>query len=258
MEARLPFLISIPHAGETIPECVRDLVALTRADIVEDADAFTDQIYDLREHVHTVIQSDTARAVVDLNRDVTQMPPRHPDGVLKTVTSYKKPVYREGRFPDPGLVDRLIAEQYQPYHDKIRATMRTPDVVLGLDCHSMAEQAPPIEEQPGRRRPLICLGNAYGRACEMRYVETLAACFREVFVLEEEQVTLNEPFSGGFITRTHGNNPIPWIQLEINRSLYLRPPWYDASSRTISKDRLAELSALIVRVLRRFHRQITQ
>jgi N-formylglutamate deformylase len=71
-------------------------------------------------------------------------------------------------------------------------------------------------------------------------------------------VTLNEPFSGGFITRTHGNNPIPWIQLEINRSLYLRPPWYDASKWTISKGRLAELSSVIVRVLRRFHSKITR
>ena len=136
--------------------------------------------------------------------------------------------------------------------------MRAPGVVLGLDCHSMAEQAPPIEAQSGCRRPLVCLGNAYGRSCEMRYAETLATCFREVFALQEEQVTLNEPFSGGFITRTYGNNPIPWIQLEINRSLYLRPPCYDASKWTISKDRLAELSSLIVRVLRRFHSKITR
>jgi len=258
MESPLPFLISIPHGGENIPECVRDRVALTRADILEDADAFTGQIYDLRGYVHTVIQSDTARAVVDLNRDVTQMPPGHPDGLLKTVTCYKKPVYREGRFPNPGLVDRLIAEHYRPYHEKIRAAMRAPDIVLGLDCHSMAEQAPPIEAQPGCSRPLICLGNVYGRSCEMRYAETLAACVREVFALEEEQVTLNQPFSGGFITRAYGNNPIPWIQFEMNRSLYLRPPWYDSSKWTISKDRLAELSSLIVHVLRKFHSKITR
>jgi N-formylglutamate deformylase len=258
MESPLPFLISIPHGGEHIPECIRDRVALTRADILEDGDAFTRQIYDLGEHVHTVIQSDTARAVVDLNRDVSQMPPDHPDGVLKTVTCYKKPVYREGRFPSPGLVDRLIAEHYRPYHDRIRGAMENLSLVLGLDCHSMAEQAPPIEAQPGCRRPLICLSNACGRSCEMRYAETLAACFCEVLALDEEQVTLNEPFSGGFITCTYGNNPIPWIQLEINRSLYLRPPWHDASKWTISKDRLAELSSLILRVLRRFHCEITR
>ena len=71
-------------------------------------------------------------------------------------------------------------------------------------------------------------------------------------------MTLNEPFSGGFITRTHGNNPIPWIQLEINRSLYLRRPWHDASKWTISEDRVAELSSLIVCVLRRFHSKTGQ
>ena len=256
MHSQLPFLISIPHGGESIPECVRDRVVLSRADIIEDADAFTGRIYDLREHVHTVIKSDTARAVVDLNRDLIQMPPGHPDGLIKTVTCYKKPVYREGWFPNPALVEQLIAEHYRPYHDKIRAAMRTPDFVLGLDCHSMADQPPPIEAQSECCRPLICLGNACGRSCEMRHAEMLADCFREVFAMEEEQVTLNEPFSGGFITRTYGNNPIPWIQLEINRSLYLRPPWYDASKCTISKDRLAELSSLILRVLRKFNNKI--
>ncbi len=258
METPLPFLISIPHGGENIPEYVRDRVALTRAEILEDADAFTGKIYNLREHVHTVIQSDTARAIVDLNRDVTQMPPGHPDGVLKTITCYKKPVYIEGLFPTPDLVNQLISEHYRPYHDKIRAAARAPDIVLGLDCHSMAEQAPPIEAQSGCRRPLICLGNANGRSCEMRYAEALAACFREVFALEAEQVTLNEPFSGGFITRSHGNNPVPWIQLEINRSLYLRPPWYDASKQTISRDRVADLSSLIVRTLRRLYSKMTR
>jgi len=35
-------------------------------------------------------------------------------------------------------------------------------------------------------------------------------------------VTINKPFSGGFITKFHGNQGnIPWIQLEINRCLYL-------------------------------------
>jgi formiminoglutamase len=122
----------------------------------------------------------------------------------------------------------------------------------------MAEQAPPIAAQAGQRRPLICLGNAHGESCPMPMAETLAACFREVFMLDEVQVTLNEPFSGGFITRTHGNNPIPWIQLEINRSLYLRPPWFDGAKWTISRDRLAEVSSMILSVLEAFHRKVTR
>ena len=257
MESPLPFLISIPHGGETVPPCVRDRVALTRADILEDGDAFTQQIYDFAGHVQAVVQADTARAVIDLNRNVTEMPPDHPDGVLKTVTCYEKPVYREGRFPHAELIDRLVAEHYRPYHERLRVAAEDPGLVLGLDCHSMAEYAPPIAARAARGRPLVCLGNVRGASCPTPMTETLAACFQEVFGLPEDQVTLNEPFSGGFITRTHGNNPIPWIQLEINRSLYLRPPWFDASRWAISNDRLTELSASILRVLRTFHDMIT-
>lgn len=253
MPKPLPFLISIPHGGEQVPPCVQDRVALTRTDILEDGDAFTRRIYDLKDSVRAVIDSDIARAVVDLNRAVTDMPPAHPDGLLKTVTCYRKPVYREGRFPDPPLVERLIREHYQPYHDRIRAAVKREDITLGLDCHSMAAQAPPIEAEPGRPRPLICLANAHGQSCPMSHLETLAACFRAVFTLPPDQVMLNDPFAGGFITRTYGDDPIPWIQIEINRSLYLQPPWYDPSALTISLDRLAELGNLITQTLTRFH-----
>lgn len=73
---------------------------------------------------------------------------------------------------------------------------------------------------------LDCLFDS-GESCPTALVEVLADCFREVFELKREQVTLNEPFAGGFITRTYGNDLIPCIQLEINRSFYLSPPWFD-------------------------------
>ena len=181
------------------------------------------------------------------------MPPAHPDGIIKTVTCYRKPVYHEGRFPDPDLIDRLIREHYQPYHDEIRAATDRQDILLGLDCHSMAAEAPPIEAEPGRPRPLICLANAHGRACPMAHLETLATCFRETFDLRTDQITLNEPFSGGYITRAYGRHPIPWIQIEINRSLYLQPPWYDPGILTISPERLTNLRTLITQTLTHFH-----
>lgn len=258
MRPPLPFLISIPHGGEEIPACVQDRVALTRADILEDGDAFTREIYDFGTRVVEVIQADVARAIVDMNRDRADLPPSHRDGVVKTVTCYEKAVYREGCFPDRALVDRLIEEYYQPYHDRIRDAVGRDGIAMGFDCHSMAQEAPPIAARPGQRRPLICLGNAHGQSCDMRWVEVLAACFRDVFALKEEDVAINEPFSGGFITRTYGASPIPWIQIEINRSFYLRPPWYDASSLRISRARPQELRALLVQVLHEFGREMAQ
>jgi len=256
MESVLPFLISIPHGGREVPACVADHVALTERGILEDGDAFTGDIYDLRGRVTEVIRADVARAVVDLNRAMTDRPPEHPDGVIKNVTCYNKPVYRPGRFPDQALIEKLLREYYRPYHDRIRSALGRGDIAVALDCHSMAEHAPPTAADPGRPRPLICLGNHHGRSCSMAWTEALADCFGEVFGLRDRDVALNEPFSGGFITQTHGAGPIPWIQIEINRSLYLRPPWYDPAGLAISSDRLEHLQAQFGRVLGRFHEEI--
>ena len=53
----------------------------------------------------------------------------------------------------------------------------------------------------------------------------LAACFREGFGLEKKDVVLNKPFAGGYITRAYGKGALPWVQVEMNRSLYLSKPW---------------------------------
>jgi formiminoglutamase len=48
----------------------------------------------------------------------------------------------------------------------------------------------------------------------------LADAFREEFCFDHE-VAINNPFTGGFITNAHyWHKGIPWVQLEVNRSLY--------------------------------------
>ena len=41
------------------------------------------------------------------------------------------------------------------------------------------------------------------------------------------EISINDPFHGGHITKTYGNKPVPWIQVEMNRDLYLTEPWFD-------------------------------
>jgi formiminoglutamase len=51
-------------------------------------------------------------------------------------------------------------------------------------------------------------------------ITTLSDVFKEEFSIESE-VAINNPFSGGFIANAHfWHKGIPWIQIEINRSLY--------------------------------------
>jgi formiminoglutamase len=94
----------------------------------------------------------------------------------------------------------------------------------------MLPYGPPALKDAGRERPVICLGNngdARGRqrpgtlaTCPEGWITALAASFAEEFSIEGA-VTINTPFSGGFITNAHyWHKGIPWIQVEVNRSLY--------------------------------------
>jgi formiminoglutamase len=89
------------------------------------------------------------------------------------------------------------------------------------------------QKDAGKKRPMICLGNngdQHGLAvnggittCPEPWIHALAVEFRrELFSgFPDDVVAINNPFSGGFISNAHyWRKGIPWIQIEINRSLY--------------------------------------
>jgi N-formylglutamate deformylase len=260
--AQIPVLISIPHGGSNTPPELINRVCIPSKDIFDDMDPFTREIYDLEPWIVDVLTTDIARAFVDLNRAADDLPPKDPDGIIKSMTCYKKPIYIKEKEPDEPLRQILIERYYLPYHRKVQEiTRQNKDLKLALDCHSMATEPPPISPEytnkkflqggpggtvfskrvpPGRR--LICLGNAHGKACDRDMVKKLATCFCEAFELEEKDVTINQPFAGGYITRTYGNNPLPWVQVEMNRSLYLTSPWFDPITLQVDNYRLMELN----------------
>jgi formiminoglutamase len=108
-------------------------------------------------------------------------------------------------------METLLELYHRPYHWQLTA-LAGADLLLGLDCHTMAANGPPVGPDPGRARPQVCIGDGNG-ACPRDWAETLVDCFRKQFPGE---VTLNQPFSGGYITRNHGKE-MPWVQIELSR-----------------------------------------
>lgn len=236
MRKNLPVLLSIPHGGEKIPSQLKGRLILSRKEIFEDIDAFTREIYDLGEKVAQVISSDIARTFVDLNRAPDDLPPQNPDGVIKSHTCYGKIIYQKGLEPDNTLIQKLLKNYYYPYHQRIEKILSNKNLPmkLALDCHSMAAVAPPISPDIGKKRPLVCLGNVYGNSCSQKMINEMANCFRYAFSIEADKVSINKPFAGGYITRKYGKLPLPWIQVELNRSLYLQAP--SSGRRNFAKD----------------------
>ena len=87
-------------------------------------------------------------------------------------------------------------------------------------------------------------------------MDAMIESFKEIFELHDHEVTRNQPFAGGYITRTYGGNPIPWIQIEMNRDLYIKPGYFDRSTLTIDPGRLLELNAKFKKVLHLFFERI--
>lgn len=249
---KLPFLISIPHGGESIPPEIAEDVCITPRDQFDDSDSFTNQIYDVGIFVEEQVNSTIARAFVDNSRGRDQLPPEYPDGLIKTATCYNRPIYKEGRQPDLITTSLLIDRYYSAYHERLQDALLNPRVIIALDCHSMAEIAPEVSPDRGNKRPLINLGDAEGSACDSSITEMLRQSFIEVFSVNEDEVTINRPFKGGFITRYYGNNPTPWIQIEMNRKLYLSAECFDYDSLQMRDNRLKELNIQFRKVLIKF------
>ena len=254
---KLPFLISIPHGGESIPTEVAEDVCITPKDLFDDSDSFTNIIYDVKDMVEELVSSTIARAFVDNSRSRDQLPPEYPDGLIKSATCYNRPIYKEGKQPNREITNLLINKYYFSYHQKLDTALLNPKVVIGLDCHSMAEIAPEVSPDRGNERPLINLGDAEGTACGSEITECLRHSFIEVFGFSEEAVTINKPFKGGFITRNYGNNPTPWIQIEMNRKLYLATEYFDVDSLKMKGNRLSELNIHFRKVLVRFSESLS-
>lgn len=206
----LPLLISIPHAGLQVPPEVKDICILGVQDIIKDSDKGAAEIYlPLKTEVTALVTTDMARAIIDMNRSEDD---QRKDGIVKTHTCWDAPVY--SKYPSEETVKTLIDKYYRPYHRDLSRLFR--GVMLGLDCHTMAAEGPPVGPDPGIRRPHVCLSNGDG-TCPQEWMESLAACFKKAFRTE---VATNHPFKGGYIVRSHAKE-LPWIQIELSREAFL-------------------------------------
>lgn len=251
---QLPVLISIPHGGTQTPEELRNRVLAGEREIFEDSDSFTQRIYDLRGKVKYVVKARIARAFIDPSRSETDLPPDNPDGVIKSHTCFGKVIYKPNMQPTQPEIYSLLEKYYRPLHNRIQTIVndRKNDLELCLDCHSMEEVGPAIAPDTGKKRPAICLGNRFGEASPNEMVQKFRECLIRAFELEETDVTINKPFAGGFITRNYGNNPLPWIQIEMNRKLYLKEPHFNPETLEISADKTEDLNGRFYLALKNY------
>ena len=236
----MPVVFASPHSGSNYPA---DFVARSRLDAValrKSEDSFVDEIFaGVIAQGAPLIRALFPRAYVDPNREPFELDPAMfadplPDyantrspriaaglGTIARVVANGEEIYREKlRFAE--VLER-VNRLYRPYHEAleglVQATERRFGLAVLIDCHSMPSIGGPMDEDAGRRRLDIVLGDCHGTSCAPALTGLV-----EGFLAERGyQVVLNNPYAGGFTTRHYGapEAHVHALQIEINRALYM-------------------------------------
>ena len=227
----LPFVLSLPHCSGSVPNDFRPRLALDRNEIEQSRDHGTSEVFgDLP--ARAVVCARVSRLVNDLNRREDDLGPK---GVVASLDYCRRDIFRPGQRPETGLVRELISQYHRPFHQSLRKAL-CENSFLGLfDCHSLDGKGPPGAPDRGEKRADLVLGNngdPLGNPRDDR-PEGLS-CPRDKFLLVAEAferqgfaVSLNVPYSGGFITRNYGPELAAQgkfaVQIEMNKDLIWDP-----------------------------------
>ncbi|MEE9609738.1 MAG: N-formylglutamate amidohydrolase [Desulfatiglandales bacterium] len=255
---RLPFAISVPHCSYLIPQDIRQSIALTEREILESTDLGTREVF-AQLPVRTTLWSRWGRLVVDLNRDPGQ---RDPKGVVPEVDYYGRNIYKEGYRPEHAEVETRLRKYYWPYHNRLKEAIEASEIKVLFDCHSLTGTGPPEAPDPLKWRKDIVLGNNGGHNGEIKPSQGNTTCppetlqmMEEAFNKSEFSVSMNQPYSGGFITTHYGHELVikgkMAVQIEINQDLYV-----DSVNLRVRMDKLADIATRLHQVFREIDRRL--
>ncbi len=210
------------------------LTDLSLSTLRSSEDLFVDELFSpVVDLGSPMLSAKFPRSFIDLNRDCEELDPLLIDdvtaykdtlkvsaglGVIPRVVADQTPIYKH-RLSIDDATERL-QDIYFPYHEKLKSLINQTEAsfkkVILLDCHSMPMSSVNLSR---KKDPVeVVLGDCFGRSCEHEIVLELKNLLIEVGF----KVSLNNPFSGGFITKNYASpiNNIHVVQIEILRSIY--------------------------------------
>ena len=258
MIMRLPFVISVPHASYQVPEEIVPTLAFTQHDIMEATDLGAREIFTSLP-VMVALWSRWSRLVVDLNRGSEERGPR---GVVPVKDNQGRNVYKEGGLPEDEEVERRLKVYYWPYHFRLQEAIQNPEIKILFDCHSLAPMGPSGAPDPMKwRKDIVLANNGNSRGEKTPSLGEITCPSNTLYMMKEIlnelgfSVSVNQPYSGGFITTHYGHELIKMgrmaVQIEINQNLYV-----DNASLQIDRNRLADVANRLQQVFREIGRRI--
>lgn len=223
---KTPFVLSLPHRGTEFPAELSDHYAPELKEILDDTDWFLEKLYDFAPALGvTTIYAKYSRWVIDLNRDPASQP-LYDDGRIITALCpstdfFGRKIYAKKDFePGDAEIQRRLENYYRPYHRKIDEIIKELKAEFGQalfwDGHSIRRRVETIRKEAF---PDFILGDNDRKTAGEKFIDAALNSLKS----SDWRINHNDPFKGGFLTRSKGNpeEGVHALQLEMSKDLYM-------------------------------------
>ncbi len=206
---KIPIIVSIPHSGTYIPQTMKE--KLVDNLIFANMDWYLPNLYSfLKDLEITTIVNNVSRYVIDPNRKITDsINTSYLDNYVYTKTTFNNPMYNTD-LEDEEIRDR-ITKYYAPYHQTLENLINDKlsyfNKIYLIDLHSFGKD---IDAN-------IVLGNINGQTLSKELTMSIKNTLEKLDFI----VSLNNPYSGGYITKKYANNKVETLQLELSYKKYI-------------------------------------
>jgi len=263
MKKKYPILIIIPHGGYRIPDELAPYMNLDEFDIFMEADTCANELFSFDEYVSAKIDTLFTRLLVDTDRHPLAVPPASKNGVIKRKSFYNKNIFQENFFPDEIAISNIIKRCYIPFHQTIEKILKTGEIKLIVECHTMMAVGPSLSADRGNPRPIINIENitkSNGKdmeTCSQKLALDLLQSLEDNFEGEDETITakfkLNDPQNEGYIMKKFGKAGIPMLRLSVSKSLFLNDTYFSYDYLKVDELRIKNLRKKIWSAVENFY-----
>jgi len=235
----LPIIISNPHSGTIYNQNFLNNILLNKKELQYSEDNYVDKL--LRKTLNSnisYVKANFPRSFIDVNRNPLEIDPlmissdipvfdassfskvKSGIGVIHRVSYYGNEIY-DRLLTRKEVINRLLSN-YFPYHNALKSMIKNikkrHDSILVLDFHSMPSKFL-------NNNIDIIVGNNFNLSSN----KILSYKLINYLDCYNYSSCVNNPYSGGYITKFYGKpmEGVNVLQIEINRSLYMNEDTLD-------------------------------